>query len=614
MKDTLSSQVAQEILLSGRLRGDWTVAERRELSVLVDAPTNLSPARYALAVARAAARWLMARPIVRRLGRVAACWLVLTVALTAWLAPAHAFIDHFLGLTFLTAPLTLAVWGYLARDRGTKKPAQRDDTYGDARFAPLAKEFADADAAAACLVYRPEGTGTEAGYVAPSAADLRIARWTWDQLSRHLLVVGATGSGKTSTLFSHLMLSSRVPWVYQDQKAELPLWQIFPRRPVWGLDTRGHETRSLVWNPLDEVKGPEDVEVMAALLFPDRGDMNDWVVRGARLVFEGLLKHHDFPSLQAVAWLLENRTMDQLVEQLPGGYASSLQDARTRSYFHSTMLETLKPWNTARIAAVTMEHSTVRLEDFIREGGYVLANEDKHLRQPVTLFWGMLLYRLRQRAAGSSRLLLLMDEFGDAGRIPNMAQALALYRSKGVGIVAGVQSLGLMRAVYGDDEWSAVRDGFGTLMVLAANMPGELRREVTEQLGKWTRLHEHTSASWSSPSMSFGAGGVNLSLGNIGSGSSTPTRHPVDLVPMDQWAVWASARAAIVRALEPTWWVPLSVPIQPAPPGPAAAEPAADWRALERERVARLGEALGDELVAELATPAGERRKPPLFS
>ncbi len=116
-----------------------------------------------------------------------------------------------------------------------------------------------------------------------------------------------------------------------------------------------------------------------------------------------------------MAWLLEHRPIDEIVESLPGGYASSVQDPRTRSYFHSTLLEVLKPWNTARIAAVTMEPSTVRLDDFIRDGGYVLANEDKHLRQPVTLFWGMLLYRLRQRAAHSSRLLLLMDELGDAG-------------------------------------------------------------------------------------------------------------------------------------------------------------------------------------------------------
>jgi type IV secretory pathway TraG/TraD family ATPase VirD4 len=574
MKDQIAPAEARRILM----HGDWTMP--------------------------AAPRSWIPRGLVRALKTAALSWCVVVAGIAAYVAslPGNGLVDGLVSGVIFGTPIAAAVAMYIvSRGRTPKAAPKRDGTYGDARFAPLAAEYAAEDAIAACLVYRPEGVHTESGYVQPEPEDLRVARWSWDQLSRHVLVLGATGAGKTSTVFSHLMLSARVPWVYQDQKAELPLREDFPQRPVWGLDTRGHVSRSGVWNPLDEVKGPEDVEVMSALLFPDRGDMNDWVIRGARLVFEGLLKHHRFPSLQAVAWMLETKSMDELIAQLPSGYASSLQDARTRSYFHSTMLEVLKPWNTARIAAVTMGASTVTLDDFAARGGYVLANEDKHLRQPVTLFWGMLLYRLRQRGANASPLMLLMDEFGDAGRIPNMAQALALYRSKGVAIVAGVQSLGLMRAVYGEDDWQAVRDGFGTLVVLAANMPGELRQEITAQLGKWTRLHEHASSSWSSPSMSLGGAGTSIGLGSIGTGKSTATRHPVDLVPIDQWAVWGQARAAIVRGLAPTWWVPVPVPIEPAPLGALAAEPAGDWRELERERVAGLGDSLGEQLAGTSA-------------
>lgn len=127
-----------------------------------------------------------------------------------------------------------------------------------------------------------------------------------------------------------------------------------------------------------------------------------------------------------------------------------------------------------------------------------------------------------------------------------------------------------MRAVYGEDEWTAVPDRFGTQLVLAANMPAELRREVTDQLGKWTLLQEQESVSWNSPSVSLGGHGVNVSFGNVGAGRSTPTRDPVDLIPMDQWAVWAKARTAIVRSLRPTCWVPVAVPIEPAPLGSAA--------------------------------------------
>ena len=43
------------------------------------------------------------------------------------------------------------------------------------------------------------------------------------------------------------------------------------------------------------------------------------------------------------------------------------------------------------------------------------------------------------------------------------------------------------------------------------------------------------------------------------------------------------------------------------------AEPAGDWRELGRERLARLGATLGEQLIPELSAAADERHKP-LFS
>ena len=69
---------------------------------------------------------------------------------------------------------------------------------------------------------------------------------------------------------------------------------------------------------------------------------------------------------------------------------------------------------------------------------------------------------------------------------------------------------------------------------------------------------------------------------------------------------------ALCCSLQPTWWVPVAVPIQPAALGPPTPEPAGDWRELEVERVARLGATLGEQLVPELG--AAEKRHKPLFS
>ncbi len=500
-----------------------------------------------------------------------------------------AFLFAFSFVAFAWAAPVLVVIAVSRAFRG-QKGRRGDRTHGTARWYPLQREWWNPkEAVAAALVMRPNSPEAQDGLVPWTMKDTTFVHFTWGQLSRHVLVVGTTGSGKTTSLYHHLMVSSRVPWVYQDQKAELPLFDRFPDRPVWGLDTRGYETRSGVWNPMEEVQGPEDIEVMSALLFPDKGNMNDWIVRGARMLFEAMCKRWHFESLQQYVYLIEHQSLDAIVAHLPAGYATALADQRARAYYVSEILDVLRPWiNTSRIVQVTYGASTVTLDDFIERGGYVLCNEDKHLRQPVTLFWGMLLHRLRNRPSSeASRLVLLLDEFADAGRIPNMAQALAMYRSKGVGIVAGVQSFALMESVYGETEWRAVRDGFGTYIVLAANITPQLQMELTEQLGSFTMQHTQ------------GGGGITGPNPSVHVGVSAPSRVASPLVPIDQWALWSAARAAIVRgASGPTWWIPWPVDIVPSPAGARLTAESGDWRLREANRVASLGAAVRGQLPA----------------
>jgi len=102
-------------------------------------------------------------------------------------------------------PVMLVGFG-ASRFRGTKG-RRGDRTYGTARFHPLRREWWNPDeAVAAALVLRPERPGAEDGLVPWVLEDTAFVHFTWGQLSRHMLVVGATGSGKTTSLYHHLML------------------------------------------------------------------------------------------------------------------------------------------------------------------------------------------------------------------------------------------------------------------------------------------------------------------------------------------------------------------------------------------------------------------------
>jgi type IV secretory pathway TraG/TraD family ATPase VirD4 len=503
-----------------------------------------------------------------------------------------AFLGFALLILFCASlPIALAVYVINRNSQGRRG----DRTHGTAQWHSIRREWWNPpDAVAAALVMRPNTPAAAEGLVRYGIEDATFAHFTWEQLSRHMLLVGATGSGKTTCFYHHLMLSTRLPWIYQDQKGDLPLRDRFPDRPVWGLDTQHCRSRSGVWNPMEEVRGPGDVEAMAALLFPDKGDVNDWVVRTARMLFEAMCKckRWRFDSIQQYVYMLEHVPLDQIIAELPAGYATTFADTRARGHYLGEVLNVLRPWiNVSRISSVTYGRSTVTLDDFIRRGGYIVCNEDKHLRQPVTLFWGMLLHRLRNRPSDEAHpLLLLMDEFGDAGRIPNMAQALALYRSKGVGIIAGIQSLSLLESVYGAVEWKAIRDGFGTHVILTRHITPALQMELTQQLGTYTMEHPQGSVTIGGPFPR-----VSTTIG-------APSRQATPLVPVDQWAYWSAHSAVIVRGgTGPTWWIPVSITLPVSPPGEKLlADSEQDWRLEERERIAVFGE--GASVVLPAAT------------
>lgn len=373
---------------------------------------------------------------------------------------------------------------------------------------------------------------------------LTFLSFPWIVLCRHILVFGTQGSGKTSAFFGHAMQSASCPWIYQDAKAELPFLAQFPDALVWGLDVRGHESRSGVWNPLSEIRGPEDFELITDYVFPENPqDSNPWVRGMARTLFRAILESRPWPSLQEIGRSLRATRLEPFLKGLPPVWQDLMKEPKSQVPILQDLVMTLARWETERICAITEGESTVSLDAYIRSGGYVLNCEESNaLKAPVHLFWAMLLGRLRNRPEGASPLLLLLDEFGDCGRIPNIANALALLRSKGVAIMAGIQSMGLLKLVYRQD-WEAVVDGFGTQIWLARNLQDEARMKLSQRLGKLTRK--------------VPPAGKN----------AKPTEKEADLLPVDAWGGWSEAGAALSRQHGHTYWLPLSLSIPKTPLG-----------------------------------------------
>jgi hypothetical protein len=378
--------------------------------------------------------------------------------------------------------------------------------------------------------------------------NLTLLQIRWDIVAGHVFMLGTQGSGKTTTWYSHIMHSASCPWIYQDSKAELPWRAENSNLPVFGLDVRGYQTRSGVLNFLEEAKTSEDLDLIVDYVFPrNPHDNNPWVRDLARTMFRAILSTRHWASLQEISRTLTCTPLKDFLGSLPPIWQNLMSEEKSSVPVLQDLVVTLGRWETPRVAAITEGHSTVTLDEFISKGGYVMNCEmSDALRAPVHLFWAMLLGRLRNRPEGSSKILLLMDEFGDAGRLPNIENALILLRSKGVGIVAGVQNFGILEKVYGRDL-KAVTKGFGTKILLARRLEDEYREQMSKNAGKFT--------------LRFKTAGANQEQ-----------ERESELLPASEWGRWSEEGAALSRINGWTYWLPLSIPTPPTPLGPRMEE------------------------------------------
>lgn len=390
------------------------------------------------------------------------------------------------------------------------------------------------------VVVAPTCSKARRGLVMPAKPkDWTLLPLRAQQLAQNILIVGMPGTGKTTKIFTPILLTATVPVIYNDPKASLPLKAQRPKARVYGLDVRGYKSRSETWNPFEELRSKDDVDLLASVMLPDRpGDKDPWVRSGGRDLLEALIHLREKKGWTSICdladWAL-SRSPEAWAAELGPTYAYSAQDAKKFGAIADDLKICLKAWSKPRARAISSGPSTVLLEDFIRDGGYVLSADTEENKGPLKVFWAMLIDRLKHRQEGSSPIILAIDELGDAGAIPNLPNALALMRSRGVSVVAGIQSSSLLERTYRDDA-DAVRDGFGLRLFYLENFPDEDREDLSKWVGERTLQRVQRKK-----------------------GEPSPPIQKARLLPTDAFGAWGDAGALLARGNRWTWWHPVQI-------------------------------------------------------
>ncbi|MDE0378438.1 MAG: type IV secretion system DNA-binding domain-containing protein [Rhodospirillales bacterium] len=310
------------------------------------------------------------------------------------------------------------------------------------------------------------------------ARPYRIADTPWpkDAETRHTIVSGTTGSGKT-VLIADLVEQIRKKGercIVYDKMGSYTETFFDERRDVLlnPLDARAPR-----WSPFLEARTARDFDTMAAALIPRQKDAADpfWITAARQLFSHGaavLWQRGETRNRVLVDHLLKAE-LSALAEAMEGTVAQSIVDPANPK----TALS-VRAMLTANIGAMDLlpdEGNPFSIREWIEQGDpgflFLTSRGDQHasLRGLISTWLEIAVNTLLSLPRSDGRRIwVILDELPTLHQLPSLRPGLAESRQFGGCFVLGVQVFSALRDLYGRDGAETISGLCGTRVVLAA--------------------------------------------------------------------------------------------------------------------------------------------------
>lgn len=340
-------------------------------------------------------------------------------------------------------------------------------------------------------------------------------------VSRHLLILGGTGSGKSRSFFlpnTGWTGSSASSLIATDPKGEL--WEYTSGVHMFQDGTSAARryaplepdaSECFNWIPL--CIDARMSELCARALITSRGVGKDEFWAEAEIAFLSAVFSHaaatDEPTPLTAYRLFARQTPEQLRAQLMN---SSSETAREQAlvFYELTekkvqgsvlpgiinKLQFMRDPKVQRFTSASYEPPDFsELRHWPLAVYWCLRESDIARLKPLTsLFFTLALEQLAGELAGSGMLpvTLHLDEFANVGRIPDFETTITLARGRGVACILGIQSLGQLEGLYGHANARTIIDNCQTKIILTG-LDYDSAEKMSRALGDYTYVREQTS-------------------------------------------------------------------------------------------------------------------------
>lgn len=354
-----------------------------------------------------------------------------------------------------------------------------------------------------------------------------------DRETKHLLIMGASGSGKTNIIWHVLKEAIRRKdrIVIFDSKGDFTselssLCLLAPWDP-----------RSRAWDVARDCIGPLDAQSLAARLIPDNDKDPVWP-NASRAVLVALIAH--LQTSKAGQWTFTDlrdllhlpiedmRLMAQ--QHNPEALRSLEEDSKTTQSilinlmaFMGPVVDMARAWDDPNQKRFSMRKW---VEGDLTLPRIVVMQGSQRFNRTASALVNSLLSVMAATIASPSlpddknrRIWLVLDEFAQLGELLDFGPLIRMGRSKGLRIVIGAQDIAELRAIYGTHKTDAWTSSLGTSIYTRLE-GGATAKWVSERIGD----HEMQETQ---NSQSQGASGTSESQQTII--RKSPTVLPAEL-------------------------------------------------------------------------------------
>jgi type IV secretion system protein VirD4 len=340
-----------------------------------------------------------------------------------------------------------------------------------------------------------------------------------EDLDGHVLVVGGTGSGKSSCIAIPTLQYWRGAVFAVDIKGELYANTNRYRRSVKIFDPQDPENR-YVYDPfifLNESNNPaQEARAIAQAIIPLPSDIKEpfWI-ESTQIILTGAILHYHHlktPFIDALKKVqsLNPQALIKIIADSPNDKAKLC--ASSFVGMEGKVLAGIFAEISRGIIALVTDDEIVRALTYEEKREIIspadLENgSDVYIKIPEHLLrqWKNLLslivnqfitfFERRKESSDNRPILFLLDEFPRLGKIPAITDALATLRSKKITLCIIIQSLAQLKMIYGHDAQEVIADTCAFKAVLGAS-DANTQEYFSKLVGTYEKIRNSESQSF----------------------------------------------------------------------------------------------------------------------